>query len=363
MKSHHIAVIPGDGIGKEVIPEGIKVLNRVAEVDGRFRLEFENFPWGCEYYLDKGRMMPPDGLAILSEFDAIYLGACGAPSVPDHISLWGMLLPIRKGFDQYVNLRPVRLLPGIESPLRDKKPEDIDFVCVRENTEGEYSGVGGRVHSNTEIEVALQTSVFTRHATERVIRFAFELAQKRSRKKVTSVTKSNAMQYGMVFWDDVFADVAAEHPDIETEKWLVDALAARFVTHPHTLDVVVGSNLMIDILSDLGGALQGSLGLSPSANLDPSGRYPSMFEPVHGSAPDIAGKGIANPIASIWAAAMMLEHLGEPGAAGLVMQAIEATTGEGILTPDLGGDAKTIDMGDYICHKLEQIAARSSQDT
>src|SRR5919199_818079 len=325
MRNHRVALIPGDGIGKDVIAEGIKVLKAAQEVAGDFRIEYEEFPWSCAYYLEHGQMMPDDGLKVLSEFDAIYLGAVGFPSlVPDHISLWGLLLPIRKTFDLYVNLRPCRLLPGTRGPLRDKGPGEIDFVCIRENTEGEYAGVGGRVHVGTEHEVAIQEIVFTRHAVERIIRYAFELARREGRKKVTSVTKSNAMQYNMVFWDDVFREVAAQYPDIRSDQVHVDAMAARFVRNPELLDVVVASNLFADILTDLAGALQGSLGVPPSANVNPDRKVPGFFEPVHGSAPDIAGQGIANPIATIWAGALMLDFLGETEGAPLLMQAIEA---------------------------------------
>lgn len=323
--SYNIAVIAGDGIGKEVIPAATRVLQRAAII-GEFQITFEDLPWGTDYYQHYGRMMPDDGLKILEHFDAIFLGAVGLPPVvPDHITLWGLLLPIRKGFKQYVNIRPVRLLPGLRGRLVDKGAEDIDFVCVRENTEGEYAGVGGRFKQGTPEEVALQTSVFTRHGCERAMRYAFDLARRR-RGKVTSVTKSNAMQYGMVMWDEVFQAVASDFPDVQTEQWLVDAMAARFLTHPQTLDVVVASNLFGDILTDLGGALMGSLGLPPSANLNPERKFPSMFEPVHGSAPDIAGKGIANPIAAIWAGAMMLEFLGEEEAGTRIMDAITAIT-------------------------------------
>lgn len=352
-RTYNIAVIAGDGIGKEVIPEGIRALQAAAEADGRFSLHFSALPWGTDYYLAHGRMMPDDGLEILAPFDAIYLGAVGLPpAVPDHVTLWGLLLPIRKGFEQYVNLRPVRLLPGLTGRLRDKGPQEIDFICVRENTEGEYAGVGGRFKRGTADEVALQTSVFTRLGTERAMRHAFELARQR-RGKVTSVTKSNAMQYGMVMWDEVFAAVAADYPDVQTESWLVDAMAARFLTHPETLDVVVASNLFGDILTDLGGALMGSLGLPPSANINPQRRYPSMFEPVHGSAPDIAGKGLANPIAAVWAGAMMLDFLGEAEAGRRVMEAIADTVADGrTLTADLGGRASTAEVGAAICSRL-----------
>jgi tartrate dehydrogenase/decarboxylase / D-malate dehydrogenase len=354
MNDYRIAVIPGDGIGKEVIPEGINILRTAQEALGGFCLHFEEFPWGTEYYLQHGKMMPADALKTLEGFDAIYLGAIGFPALaPDHITLWGLLLPIRKAFEQFVNVRPSRLLPGIQGPLRNKGPEDIDFVCIRENTEGEYAGVGGRVHVGTPYEVAVQSSIFTRYAVERVLRYSFELAQSRPRKKLTSVTKSNAQQYSLVLWDEIFAELAHHYPDVETEKWHVDAMAARFVTHPETLDVVVGSNLFADILTDLGGAITGSLGMSPSANIDPSRRFPSMFEPVHGSAPDIYGKGIANPTATLWAGAMMLEFLGEQPAADLIMSGIAAVTQEGqTLTPDLGGRATTVEMVSAVREKM-----------
>jgi tartrate dehydrogenase/decarboxylase/D-malate dehydrogenase len=349
VRHHRIALLPGDGIGRDVIAEGVATLRRLAELRGDFRLDTREFPWGCGYFLEHGRMMPADALRTLEEFDAIYLGAVGFPGVPDHESLWGMLLPIRQGFDLYVNLRPIRLLPGIEGPLRGRGPADIDFVCVRENTEGEYAGIGGRVHRGTAEEVALQTSVFTRRAVERIIRYAFELARREGRRRVTSATKSNAQQYGPVLWDEVHAAVAAEYPEIATEKWHIDALAARFVTHPQTFDVVVASNLFGDILTDLGGALQGSLGIPPSANLHPdpaTRRGPAMFEPVHGSAPDIAGRGIANPIGALWSGQLMLDYLGEGDAAAALLRAIEATVAAGRpRTPDLGGEATTGEVG------------------
>ena len=353
MRSYKIALIPGDGIGQEVIPEGVRVLEKAAGAAGGFTLQTESFPWGCQYYLDHGVMMPADGLETLRRYDAIYFGAVGLPaSVPDHISLWGLILPIRKSFDQYVNLRPVRLLPGIPGHLRTKDAKDIDFVVIRENTEGEYAGAGGRVHNGTPQEVAVQTTIFTRMGVERIMRYAFEMARTR-RKKVTSATKSNAMQYVMVFWDEVFSQVAKDYPDVTTEKWHVDALAARFITHPQTLDVVVGSNFFADVLSDLGGALMGSLGMPASANINPERRYPSMFEPVHGSAPDIAGKGIANPIAAIWAGAMMLDFLGEAGAARHIREAVEKVTAAGnVLTPDLGGRARTGEVTAAVCAQL-----------
>jgi len=353
MRSYNIALIPGDGIGQEVIPAGMNALETIARSDGGFTLHAESFPWGCQYYLDHGVMMAADGLEKLRSYDAIYFGAVGLSSaVPDHISLWGLVLPIRTAFDQYVNLRPVHLLPGIPGHLRTKGSKDIDFVVIRENTEGEYSGAGGRVHVGTPQEVAIQTTIFTRMGVERIIRYAFELARTR-RKKVTSATKSNAMQHVMVFWDEVFSQVAKDYPDVTTEKWHVDALSARFITHPQTLDVVVGSNFFGDILSDLGGALMGSLGMPASANINPERRYPSMFEPVHGSAPDIMGKGIANPLAAIWAGAMMLDFLGEGEAARRIRVAVERVTADGrVLTPDLGGTAHTSDVTAAVCAHL-----------
>ncbi|HEU0166512.1 MAG TPA: tartrate dehydrogenase [Chloroflexota bacterium] len=353
MRTHRIAVIAGDGIGPDVLSEGRRVLDAAAKVHGGFELEYQEFPWSCQYYLEHGRMAPPDFLDTLRGFDAIYLGAVGYPGVPDHVSLWELLLPIRKAFSQYVNLRPVRLLKGIQTPLANRGPNDIDFVCVRENTEGEYSGAGGRVQVGTPAEVALQTGVFTRLGVERIIVYAFELARNRQRKKVTSATKSNALNYSMVFWDEVFAEVAQRYPDVETEKWHTDALAARFITHPQTLDVVVASNLFADILTDIGAAIQGSMGTAASANLDPFKKYPSMFEPVHGSAPDIAGQGIANPIGAIWAGAMMLDTLGESEAAGRVMRALEETTGSGqALTRDVGGSATTTQAGQAVAARV-----------
>jgi len=349
VKAYRIAVVPGDGIGVDTVREAVETLRAVAEAHGGIRLTFEGYPWGCTYYLQHGEMMPSDALRILGDYDSILFGAVGFPSVPDHISLWGLLLPIRQGFDQYVNLRPVKLLPGIPGPLRDKGPEDIDFVCIRENTEGEYGGVGGRVHRGTAEEVAVQTGVFTRAGVERILRYGFELARKRPRRELVSATKSNALQYSMVFWDEVFEALKREYPDIACRQYHVDALAARFVTAPESLDVVVASNLFGDILTDLGGALQGSLGIPPSGNINPERRYPSLFEPVHGSAPDIAGKGIANPIAAIWAASMMLDHLGHEDAGALVLRAIERVTADGrVLTPDVGGAATTEQVGEAI---------------
>ena len=347
-----IAVIPGDGIGREVVPEALHLIDTVAD---RFKLDFEivSFPWGCEYYLERGEMMPAGGLEALSSFDAILLGAVGAPGVPDHVSLWGLLIPIRRTFQQYVNLRPVRLLPGIKGPLRDKVPQDIDFCIVRENSEGEYSENGGMVNEGTEDEAVVQESVFTRKGMTRVMRFAFRLARKR-RRNLTSATKSNGIVHTMPYWDAVFEEVSTEFEDIETSQYHVDALAARMVLNPEHFDVIVASNLFGDILSDLGPALAGSLGIAPSANLNPEKSFPSMFEPVHGSAPDIAGQGIANPIGQIWSTAMMLDHLGYSDAASAVERATERVVAEGrVLTPDLGGSATTRQMGEEICRLLK----------
>ncbi|MBM4435737.1 MAG: tartrate dehydrogenase [Actinobacteria bacterium] len=356
MQHHAIAVIPGDGIGIDVIREGRQTLEVLATLTRAFAWDFQEFPWSCRYYLQHGAMMPENAIETLRPFDAIYLGAVGFPPVPDHLSLWGLLLPIRKAFQQYVNLRPVRLLPGVPSPLAGKGPEHIDFVCVRENTEGEYAGVGGRVHRGTDYEVAVQTGVFTRKGVERVIRYTFELTRRLKRRHVTNITKSNALQYAPVFWDEVFAEVAKDYPDITTDKNHVDAAAARMVRNPETFDVLVASNLFGDILTDIGGALQGSLGVPPSANINPDGGAPSMFEPVHGSAPDIAGKGIANPVAAVWAAAMMVEELGHPQEAKLLMDAVGDVTGGGILTPDLKGTATTADVGAAIRAALRRRA-------
>jgi tartrate dehydrogenase/decarboxylase / D-malate dehydrogenase len=345
--SRRIAVIPGDGVGKEVVPEGLKVVQALG-----LPLEFEEFPWGSDYHARTGHMMPEDALATLARFDAIYLGAIGWPTVPDHVSLWGCLLPIRKTFEQYVNLRPVRLLPGIKGPLAGRDPKDIDMLFIRENTEGEYSGTGGRVHVGTDSEVAVEVPVFTRRAIERCARFAFDRAGERSGRLV-SVTKSNASRYTYVLWDEVVAELARGYPDVQVERVHVDAMAARMVLRPDTIDVVVGSNLFADILTDLGAALQGSLGLAASANLSLGGSGPSMFEPVHGSAPDIAGQGRANPIGAVWSAALMLRQLGYGGQADDVERAIDAVCEDGrALTGDLGGTASTAEVGDALVRAL-----------
>jgi tartrate dehydrogenase/decarboxylase/D-malate dehydrogenase len=347
MTTFKIAVIAGDGIGKEVVPEGIRVLEAAGARFG-FQFIWQAFDWSCETYIQTGKMMPADGLDQLRHFDAIFLGAVGHPSVPDHISLWGLLIPIRRGFRQYVNLRPVRLFEGIETPLKNWKPGQIDFCVVRENNEGEYSNIGGRLYEGTEDELAVQQSVFTRRGVLRVLRFAFELARKR-KKHLTSATKSNGIIHTMPFWDECFREMAMQFPDIHTDQYHIDILTAHFVRHPDWFDVVVGSNLFGDILSDLGPAVVGSIGIAPSANLNPEKEFPSMFEPVHGSAPDIAGKGIANPIGQIWSGAMMLRHLGLLDAADAVEDAIARVLAKSdVRTPDIGGQATTRDMGEVI---------------
>src|SRR3982075_1507406 len=351
MKTFNVAVIAGDGIGKEVVPEGIRVLDAAGQ---RFRFQFKwhAFDWSCETHVHTGKMMPDDGLRQLRPFQAIFLGAVGHPSVPDHVSLWGLLIPIRRTFRQYVNLRPVRLFDGIESPLKNWKPGQIDFTIVRENNEGEYSNIGGRLYEGTDDEIAVQQTVFTRRGVNRVLRFAFELARKR-RKHLTSATKSNGIIHTMPFWDECFHAVARDYSDIRTHQYHIDILTAHFVRHPDWFDVVVGSNLFGDILSDLGPAVVGSIGIAPSANLNPEHEFPSMFEPVHGSAPDIAGKGIANPIGQIWSGAMMLRHLGVPDAANAVENAIAETLAEAkIRTPDIGGKAATESLGAAIASRV-----------
>jgi tartrate dehydrogenase/decarboxylase/D-malate dehydrogenase len=351
MNTYKIAVIPGDGIGKEVVPEGLRVLDAAAR---RFdlKLAYTHFDWSCETYFKTRKMMPDDGLAQLRPFDSIFLGAVGYPGVPDHISLWGLLIPIRRDFEQYVNLRPVRLLRGVESPLKNAKPGEIDFCVVRENCEGEYSDVGGRIFRGTEQEMAMQQTIFTRRGVDRILRYGFELARKR-KKHLTSATKSNGIIHTMPFWDERFQAIGKEYPDVRTDQFHIDILTAHFVRRPEMFDVVVGSNLFGDILSDLGPAVVGSIGIAPSANLNPERKYPSMFEPVHGSAPDIAGKGIANPIGQIWSAAMMLRHFGEEKAADAIERAIEdvLVTPE-FLTPDVGGKASTEVVGKAIADRV-----------
>jgi tartrate dehydrogenase/decarboxylase / D-malate dehydrogenase len=360
LKAYKIAVIEGDGIGREVVPEGVRVLEAVAH---RFDLSFswQNFDWSCERYAKTGRMMPEDGLEQLRPFDAIYLGAIGYPGVPDHVSLWGLLIPIRRGFKEYVNLRPVRLLEGITSPLSGRKPGEIDFVIVRENSEGEYSEVGGRLNRNTEDDIAIQQSIFTRRGCDRIIRYAFELARTR-KEHVTSATKSNGIVFSMPFWDERFAAISKQYPDVKADQFHIDILSAHLVAHPDWFDVVVGSNLFGDILSDLGAAVVGSMGLAPAANLNPEREYPSLFEPVHGSAPDIAGKGIANPVAQIWTGAMMLRHLGEEQAAHAVEQAIfKVLASSSVRTRDIGGKASTRQMGEVIAEEVSASAGVSAR--
>ncbi len=350
--SFRIAVIAGDGIGREVIPAGIAAIE--AAIRGaNCAVSFTELPWGCDYYLQHGRMMDERGMETLAGFDAIYLGAIGAPTVPDHIAVWDLILPIRQRFDQYVNLRPMRLLPGLTSPLAGRDAAAIDMVCVRENSEGEYAGVGGRVHVGTPHEVAEQTGVFTRHGIERILRYGFEVAAKRPRRMLASATKSNALQHSMVLWDEVAESVRAEYPTVSFAKYHVDALAARMVTHPDTIDVIVASNLFGDILTDIGSAISGSLGIAPGANISPERRFPSMFEPIHGSAPDIAGKGIANPIGAIWAGALMLDHLGRRDIHDRMLAAIERVVASGkVRTPDLGGKATTKEMADAVTREI-----------
>ena len=349
MTRHTIAVIPGDGIGREVMPPALRVLEAAAAKFG-FSLALRHFDWSCETYKATGRMMPPDGIDQLRGHDAILLGAVGFPGVPDHISLWGLLIPIRREFEQYVNLRPVRLLPGVPCPLANKQPGDIDFWVVRENTEGEYSQVGGRFGEGTDSEMVQQVAIFTRRGTDRILRYAFGLAERLGRRHVTSATKSNGIFHSMPYWDERFAAIGAEHPGIRTDQYHIDILCARFVMSPERFDVVVASNLFGDILSDLGPGVTGTIAVAPSANINPERRHPSMFEPVHGSAPDIAGQGIANPIGQIWSAAMMLDHLGEAEAGAAVLAAIETVlaSGNAPLTPDLGGRASTAALGEAI---------------
>jgi tartrate dehydrogenase/decarboxylase/D-malate dehydrogenase len=353
MRNYRLAAIPGDGIGKEVIAAGLEALEVCARADGGFKLNVEHFDWGSDYYKKHGAMMPADGLATLKPFDAIYFGAVGAPDVPDHVTLWGLRLAICQPFDQYANVRPTRILPGIQSPLRGVEADDLDWVIVRENSEGEYAGQGGRSHRGLPEEVATEVSIFTRAGVTRIMRFAFDLARSRPRKLLTVVTKSNAQRNGMVMWDEIAAEVAAEYPDVTWDKMLVDAMTMRMTLKPRSIDTVVATNLHADILSDLAAALAGSLGIAPTANLNPERKFPSMFEPIHGSAFDITGKGIANPIGTFWSGQMMLEHLGESAAAARLMRAIERATADPSLhTPDLGGPATTAQVTAAVCAAL-----------
>jgi tartrate dehydrogenase/decarboxylase / D-malate dehydrogenase len=351
MKTHRIAVIPGDGIGKEVVPEGLRVLEAAGRKFG-VAFKWDHYPWSCGYYAEHGHMMPDDGLAQIRGHDAIFLGAVGFPSIPDHVSLWGLLIPIRREFDQYANVRPVRLMPGIRSPLAGRKIGDIDFIVVRENTEGEYSSIGGRIYEGSDREMAIQQTIFTRTGTDRILKYAFEIGRKRSKKHVTSATKSNGISITMPYWDERFHAMAKNYPDIRIDQFHIDILTAHFVQHPDWFDVVVGSNLFGDILSDLGPACTGTIGIAPSSNLNPERKFPSMFEPVHGSAPDIYGKNIANPIGQIWSGALMLDHLGYPDAADAVVRAIEKVLSEGPRTPDIGGQASTQDLGKAVAEAI-----------
>lgn len=350
MKVFNIASIPGDGIGKEVVPAAKHVLEVLAEIHGGLRFEFTDFPWDCHYYLENGSMMPEDGLETLKPYDAIFLGAVGNKKlVPDHISLWGLLIKIRREFEQVINLRPAKMFHGVKSPLAN--PKDFDLIVVRENSEGEYSSIGGRIYQG-EDEIAIQNGVFSRKGTERAIRFAFELAKKRNR-HVTSATKSNGIYHSMPFWDEIFEDVAKDYPDVKTESQHIDALAAFFVTRPEQFDVIVGSNLFGDILTDIGAAIMGSVGIAPAANINVNGKYPSMFEPVHGSAPDIVGQGIANPIGQIWTAKMMLDHFGEEDLGEVLLDVVESVLKDGFLTPDVGGQSTTKEVTDEVIARLQ----------
>ena len=357
MKIYRIACIPGDGIGKEVVPAGQAVLAALASSSRSFSFEFENFGWGGDWYRAHGEMMPANGLDALRQKDAILFGSAGDPHIPDHITLWGLRLKICQGFDQYANVRPTRILPGIDAPLKRCRPQDLDWVIVRENSEGEYAGVGGRVHQGQPIEAATDVSMMTRAGVERIMRFAFRLAQSRPRKLLTVVTKSNAQRHAMVMWDEIALQISREFPDVKWDKELVDAATARMVNRPATLDTLVATNLHADILSDLAAALAGSLGIAPTGNIDPERRYPSMFEPIHGSAFDIMGQGLANPVGTFWSCVMLLEHLGEVDAARTLMQAIEQVTAEPKLhTRDLGGNATTQQVTQAVCERIAAMA-------
>jgi tartrate dehydrogenase/decarboxylase/D-malate dehydrogenase len=348
MRAYSIAAIPADGIGPEVVEAGLQVLRALEQRLGDLRFDVETFGWGSDWWKAHGEMMPADGLDRLRRFDAIFFGAVGAPDVPDHVSLWGLRLPICQGFDQYANVRPTRILPGIASPLRGVQPGDLDWVIVRENSEGEYAGHGGRCHRGLPEEVGTEVAIFTRVGVTRIMRYAFRMAQARPRRLLTVVTKSNAQRHGMVMWDEIAAEVSREFSDVTWDRMLVDAMTVRMTLHPKTLDTIVATNLHADILSDLAGALAGSIGVAPTANIDPERRFPSMFEPIHGSAFDIAGRGVANPVATFWTAALMLEHLGEPDAAARLMRAVEQATGAGVRTPDVGGTATTQQVTDAV---------------
>ncbi len=354
MRTFKVAVIAGDGIGPEVLAEGIKVLDKVAELDGSFKIEYTHFPWGCEYYLEHGKMMDDDGMDKLNEYDAIYLGAVGFPGVPDHISLWDLLLRIRKGFDQYINIRPVKLLKGAPCPLKDVAREDIDMLFIRENSEGEYAGAGDWLFKGKENEVVLQTGVFSRKGVERVIRYAYEVAKKEG-KTLSSISKANALNYSMVFWDEIFIEVGKEYPEVKTYSYLVDAAAMFMIKDPKRFEVVVTSNLFGDILTDLGAAIAGGMGLAAGANVNPERLYPSMFEPIHGSAPDIAGKQISNPLASVWSVSQMLDYFGYEDWGKKILDVVEDIMVEGVsVTPDMGGKAKTSEVGDAVVKALDR---------
>jgi tartrate dehydrogenase/decarboxylase/D-malate dehydrogenase len=361
MKTYKIATIPGDGIGKEVVPAGQQVLEALASASSNFKFDFENFGWGADYFREYGVMMPDDGLTALRDKDAILFGSAGDPHIPDHITLWGLRLKICQGFDQYANVRPTRILPGIDGPLKRCGPDDLNWVIVRENSEGEYSGVGGRVHQGHPIEAATDVSMMTRAGVERIMRFAFKLSQSRPRKQLTVITKSNAQRHAMVMWDEIAVQISKEFPDVKWDKELVDASTARMINNPASLDTIVATNLHADILSDLAAALAGSLGIAPTGNIDPERRYPSMFEPIHGSAFDIMGKGLANPVGTFWSVVLLLDHLGEVEAAKLVMAAIETVTADKSLhTRDLGGTATTADVTKAVCGQVIGASQRKA---
>lgn len=359
-KIYRIASIPGDGIGVDITEAAVRVLEALSSAHKTFKFDFNTFDWSSEKYLERGWYMPPDGLSQLKSYDAIYFGAVGWPNVPDHISLWSLILPIRKALNQYVNVRPTRILEGTSSPLAGVQRGDLDWVIVRENSEGEYSGQGGTSHEHSSHAVATEVSIFTQVGIERIMRFGFETARSRPRKKLTMVTKSNAQRHGMVLWDKVFYEVAKEYPDVEIDKMLVDAMTVRMVLQPKSLDTIVATNLHADILSDLAAALSGSIGIAPSSNLDPTRENPSMFEPIHGSAPDIAGKGIANPVGAFWSAAEMVAWLGEQQAADTLMKAIERVTASGVKTKDLGGDKNTEEVTAAVCAEIEKVVGSST---